>query len=139
MTVGVHDSPLSAVAGSFDQHGDCILGPSRTLLDPIDQWENEGGQVHSRGFDPWQKRRGRRPSIESRIASATHSSMTDTPPLWAPDVQACGRCHGPVSVGRYSLLGRVLSRYVPVEQYQCMDAACAWSGIRMRGRSELRT
>lgn len=132
MLLDLQDAHSAPLAGPGEQQVDCILGPSRAIMDPIDQWENEGGRVPSANVDRWRDwYRGLQRASVVKLPLAARPAARSDARLSSADLYACGRCHGPVSLGRYSLLGRLLNSCMAVEQYHCVDAACGWSGIRM--------
>lgn len=125
-----------AGAGAGDQLMDSILGPSRVALDPIEQWENEGGQVSASQVSRWRDWCRERPGLAVNRASSqgpfpARTAVAGAQSFILGDLHACGRCHGPIGPGGSTLLGKLLSYCIPIEQYRCMDAGCGWRGLRM--------
>jgi hypothetical protein len=135
----LHDSVPGPYPDRSGPQMDCVLGPSRAGRDPIDQWENEGGCVPSgapdRRLEPARCRKAAAAAGAPWLARSGAIGMLSG----TSDLQACGRCHGPIRLARVSVLGRLLSYCIAVQQYHCADPACGWSGLRRNPGATVRS
>lgn len=125
--------PLTSALAD-DLQEDCVLGPVRVTVDAIGHWENEGGRVWERRGDVGRDGFRGKAGEAAEMAVATKASAIAAP-HWPSELNACGRCHGPVARGRLGLFGWFLSHCVPVEHYHCLDPSCGWSRVRLRSAS----